>query len=467
MRDGRQSRDRSLDRRQESADGGPPPAERPAGRGRDARARGRRCCAHVRRGVDAEPALLGAGAARARVPRRLSLHQALHLALALGARLHRRHRGRRRLDRRARRLRSAGLRYLVRPHHVARRLRLDLRLPGRGRRPRPGLALGSRPLRRPRGAHRSAGEPRAHRARARRIGLAARAGADLLGRLARRRGALRVRALARQPARSFEARRRLLQHQRLHRADRAGRGGVRPAVVSASRLAPSSAETVRAMFTRIARRYDLMNSLMTAGFHHVWRRRVAATAAGAPAGPMLDLATGTADLAIAVRARTPGRFVAGADFSEGMLQVGQEKLRQRRVAHLQLLAADALALPFRDGAFACVMSAFLLRNLEDLARGLAEMRRVTARGGRVVTLDIVRPAQPLWGAVFGAYFSRVVPAIGAFVAGDRQAYTYLPQSVDRFVTPDELAELMEDVGLRDVSYRRLGLGTIALHIGIA
>ena len=221
------------------------------------------------------------------------------------------------------------------------------------------------------------------------------------------------------------------------------------------------------MFTRIARRYDLMNSLMTGGRHHAWRRRVAESATGAPTGPVLDLATGTADLAIAVRARTPGRFVVGADFSEGMLRVGQAKLRERRVARVELLVADALALPFRDGAFACVMSAFLLRNLEDLGRGLAEMRRVTARGGRVITLDIVRPAQPLWGTVFGAYFNHVVPAIGAFVAGDRQAYTYLPQSVDSFVTPDELAELMEDVGLRDVTYRRFGLGTIALHIGIA
>jgi demethylmenaquinone methyltransferase / 2-methoxy-6-polyprenyl-1,4-benzoquinol methylase len=232
-------------------------------------------------------------------------------------------------------------------------------------------------------------------------------------------------------------------------------------------FSPSKAEAVRTMFTRIARRYDLMNSLMTGGRHHAWRRRVADGAAGAPGGPLLDLATGTADLALTARARTPGRFVAGADFSEGMLRVGQAKLRDRRVTRVELLVADALELPFRDGAFACVMSAFLLRNLEDLGRGLAEMRRVTARGGRVITLDIVRPAQPLWGAVFGAYFSHVVPAIGAFVAGDRQAYTYLPQSVDRFVTPDELAELMEDVGLRDVTYRRLGLGTIALHVGIA
>jgi demethylmenaquinone methyltransferase/2-methoxy-6-polyprenyl-1,4-benzoquinol methylase len=220
------------------------------------------------------------------------------------------------------------------------------------------------------------------------------------------------------------------------------------------------------MFTRIARRYDLMNSLMTGGRHHAWRRKVVLSAAGAPAGPMLDLATGTADLAIAVRRRIPGRFVAGADFSHGMLQVGQAKLRERRVARVGLLAADALTLPFRDGAFACVMSAFLLRNLEDLPRGLAEMRRVTARGGRVVTLDIVRPAPRLWGALFGAYFNHVVPAIGALVASDRAAYTYLPQSVDRFVTPDELAELMEQVGLRDVAYRRFGLGTIALHVGI-
>ena len=238
-------------------------------------------------------------------------------------------------------------------------------------------------------------------------------------------------------------------------------------MAAAPSFSPSKAEAVRAMFTRIARRYDLMNSLMTGGRHHAWRGRVAAAAAEAPAGPALDLATGTADLAIALRRRNPGRLVVGADFSDGMLQVARGKLDAGRVARIPLLAADALALPFRDGAFACVMSAFLLRNLEDLGRGLAEMRRVTARGGRVITLDIVRPAQPLWGAVFGAYFNHVVPAIGAFVAGDRQAYTYLPQSVDSFVTPDELAELMEDVGLRDVTYRRLGLGTIALHVGIA
>jgi len=182
------------------------------------------------------------------------------------------------------------------------------------------------------------------------------------------------------------------------------------------------------MFTRIARRYDLMNSLMTGGRHHAWRRRVADAVADAPAGPVLDLATGTADLAIAVRARDPRRFVAGADFSEGMLRVGQAKLDARGLTRTRLLVADALALPFRDGAFACVMSAFLLRNLEDLQRGLAEMRRVTMRGGSVVTLDIVRPALPVWGTVFGSYFNHVVPAIGA---GRRPPGLHLPAPVRR------------------------------------
>jgi len=228
----------------------------------------------------------------------------------------------------------------------------------------------------------------------------------------------------------------------------------------------SKADAVRSMFTRIAARYDLMNSLMTGGRHHAWRRRVARAAALAPAGPVLDLATGTADLALALRSLDPRRLVVGADFSEGMLYLGRAKLQTRGERRVPLLAADALALPFVDGTFACVMSAFLLRNLEDLEQGLAEMRRVTGRGGCVIALDIVRPATPIWDSLFGVYFGRIVPAIGALVAGDRQAYTYLPQSVNRFVTPVELARLMEKVGLREVSWRRLGLGTIAVHAGV-
>jgi demethylmenaquinone methyltransferase/2-methoxy-6-polyprenyl-1,4-benzoquinol methylase len=229
----------------------------------------------------------------------------------------------------------------------------------------------------------------------------------------------------------------------------------------------SHAEAVRAMFTRIARRYDLMNSLMTAGRHHAWRRVVARAAAAAPPGPALDLATGTADLALALRAEDPARPVVGADFAEGMLGQARRKLGARRATRVALLAADALALPFADKTFACVTSAFLLRNLADLPAGLAEMRRVTMPGGLVAALEITRPGVPGWDALFGLYFNRLVPLIGALVAGDRAAYTYLPQSVERFVTPTELAHLMERAGLRAVRWRRLGLGTIALHVGSA
>jgi demethylmenaquinone methyltransferase/2-methoxy-6-polyprenyl-1,4-benzoquinol methylase len=224
-------------------------------------------------------------------------------------------------------------------------------------------------------------------------------------------------------------------------------------------------EHVRAMFTRIARRYDLMNSLMTAGRHHAWRRLTAAAVAAGPPGPALDLATGTGDLALALRAAAPSRPVVGADFSEAMLRQARAKCAARGEREVRLLAGDALALPFADKTFACVTSAFLLRNLADLAAGLAEMRRVTMAGGLVAALEITRPGVPGWDALFGLYFHRVVPLLGALVAGDRAAYTYLPQSVERFVTPAELGALMERAGLRAVRWRRLGLGTIALHVG--
>ena len=229
---------------------------------------------------------------------------------------------------------------------------------------------------------------------------------------------------------------------------------------------PSKSDSVRAMFTRIAGRYDLMNSVMTGGRHHAWRRLTAAAVADAPDGPALDLATGTADLALAVRAASPRRTVIGADFAEAMLRAARPKLAARG-ARIPLLAADALALPFGDRTFACVTSAFLLRNLADLPAGLAEMRRVTAPGGAVAALEITRPGVPGWDALFGLYFNRLVPLIGAAVARDRAAYTYLPQSVERFVTPAELARLMTTAGLRDVRYRRFALGTIALHVGRA
>ena len=219
------------------------------------------------------------------------------------------------------------------------------------------------------------------------------------------------------------------------------------------------------MFARIAPRYDLMNALMTAGRDQAWRRTAARLAAPAAGGLVLDLATGTGDLALAFLRETAARGVMGVDFVEGMLRLSREKLATRGERRVHLVAGDALALPFRGGTFASVASAFLLRNLADLPAGLAEMRRVTAAGGSVVALEITPPTLPGWRAAFRLYFHHVVPVVGALVARDRSAYTYLPESVDRFVTPAELARLMGEAGLVEVRVVRVGLGTVTIHVG--
>jgi demethylmenaquinone methyltransferase / 2-methoxy-6-polyprenyl-1,4-benzoquinol methylase len=222
------------------------------------------------------------------------------------------------------------------------------------------------------------------------------------------------------------------------------------------------------MFSRIAGRYDLMNGLMTFGMHHAWRRAAARETIPSPDGPGLDLATGTGDLALELALVHPHRAIVGADFAHGMLKIAAKKRRATdRGGRIRLVEADALVLPFEARTFAFVTSAFLLRNLADLRHGLAEMRRVSRPGGRVVALEITQADLPGWAPLFRAYFHHVVPRIGALVGGDREAYTYLPQSVERFLTPPGLAALMEGVGLRNVRFRRLGFGTVTIHTATA
>ncbi len=222
------------------------------------------------------------------------------------------------------------------------------------------------------------------------------------------------------------------------------------------------------MFSRIAGRYDLMNGLMTFGMHHAWRRAAARETIPSPDGPGLDLATGTGDLALELAEIHAHRAIVGADFAHGMLRIAEEKRRAgARGGRIRLVEADALSLPFEARTFAFVTSAFLLRNLADLRQGLAEMRRVSRPGGRVVALEITQAELPGWAPLFRAYFRHVVPRLGALVGGDSEAYTYLPQSVERFLTPPGLSALMESIGLRSVRYRRLGFGTVTIHTGIA
>ncbi|MBI1800867.1 MAG: bifunctional demethylmenaquinone methyltransferase/2-methoxy-6-polyprenyl-1,4-benzoquinol methylase UbiE [Chloroflexi bacterium] len=223
---------------------------------------------------------------------------------------------------------------------------------------------------------------------------------------------------------------------------------------------------IQTMFSRIARRYDLMNRLMTLGRDQAWRRLAARELQLPRNGLCLDLATGTGDLALAVRARYPTARVVGMDFALAMMRVGQQKLRARGESGLMFGAADALALPFGDAQFDGLVNGFLLRNVGDLPRALAEMRRVVKPGARVACLEITRPQTPVFRELFHLYFYRLVPLIGGMIAGDRQAYTYLPNSLTPFPPADRLKALMLEAGFREVRYRLLMMGTVALHVGL-
>jgi demethylmenaquinone methyltransferase/2-methoxy-6-polyprenyl-1,4-benzoquinol methylase len=217
---------------------------------------------------------------------------------------------------------------------------------------------------------------------------------------------------------------------------------------------------VRAMFDRIAGVYDAMNSVMTVGMHHRWRERAADLARVGPGDSALDVATGTGDLAVELRRRVgPSGRVVGSDFSEGMLDLARDKSRDVRWER-----ADALDLAYESDSFDAATVGFGARNFADLGRGLREMTRVVRPGGRVVVLEITTPQKPPLSFFFRAWFDTIVPAIGR-VAGDADAYTYLPSSVRRFPGPRDLAAEMAASGLRDVGWILTAGGIIAIHHG--
>ena len=223
---------------------------------------------------------------------------------------------------------------------------------------------------------------------------------------------------------------------------------------------------VAELFARIAGRYDLMNSLMTGGMHHSWKRRTARIAAQGLTGPALDIATGTGDLAFAL-SRQPGISLAvGVDLLPEMIALGQEKNRAKGTDEVvTLLRADAVNLPFPQDSFACATAGFSLRNMPDLRQAISEMVRVVRPGGRVTTLELTPMGRGVKSSLFRLYFHRLVPIIGQLVAGDRTAYSYLPQSVDYFLESERLAGLFRELGLVDVSFQKLGFGTVAIHQG--
>ncbi len=222
------------------------------------------------------------------------------------------------------------------------------------------------------------------------------------------------------------------------------------------------AHYVQGMFARIAGRYDLMNRLMTGGQDVRWRRLVVDMAQLPAGGRLLDLGTGTGDLALEALRRDARLLAVGGDFTLAMMRVGR---RRPDGASVRWAGIDALSLPFADGQFDAVTSGYLMRNVADVRQAWAEQRRVLKPGGRVVCLDTTPPPRNLLRPFVNFHLHVVIPALGRLVVGASDAYTYLPDTTENFLRAEHLAERMGEAGFRDVHFRRLMFGTMAIHWG--
>jgi demethylmenaquinone methyltransferase/2-methoxy-6-polyprenyl-1,4-benzoquinol methylase len=230
-------------------------------------------------------------------------------------------------------------------------------------------------------------------------------------------------------------------------------------------------QAVREMFADISPRYDFLNHVLSLNIDRRWRRITVRELALEPGHKVIDVCTGTADLALEIARHVrqeAGGSVVGSDFCAEMVAIGERKRQKRGVEHLSLIVADTLALPFPDASFDAATVAFGIRNVVDLDAGLAEMARVVRPGGRVAVLEFTASQHRAVRALYRLYFHRILPRVGAWLSGSRagaRAYSYLPASVDSFPGPDELSRRLEHAGLEDVRVRSLSFGIAALHVG--
>lgn len=224
---------------------------------------------------------------------------------------------------------------------------------------------------------------------------------------------------------------------------------------------------VQATFARLARYYDIMNRILSLGQDMAWRR-ILVERANVPAGGLvLDVAAGTGDVTRLLAERTSAQRVVGLDFSRPMLRLAQWKMaRSDGAAHVRLVQADGLRLPFPDDTFDSVTSAFALRNAVDVAALFAEMWRVLRPCGRVACMEICKPTAPVFRSLFELYFNRIVPLLGRALVRDPEAYTYLPESLNRFMTTEQVLRTLEGVGFRSVACQKLMMGAVAIYVGL-
>jgi demethylmenaquinone methyltransferase/2-methoxy-6-polyprenyl-1,4-benzoquinol methylase len=225
-----------------------------------------------------------------------------------------------------------------------------------------------------------------------------------------------------------------------------------------------SPDRIAGMFDAIAGRYDLLNHVLSAGIDRRWRRRAIRSLTLTGREHVLDLCTGTADLAIAARtAAPPAARVVGIDFAGAMLGVGQEKLRAQSADAIALVRGDATRIPLASGSVDAVTIGFGIRNVEDTSAACDEMRRVLKPGGRLAILEFAIPTLPIARSAYLWYFNHVLPRIGRIVSRHDAAYGYLPASVGAFATPDEFAAILRGAGFSDVRASPLTAGIVYLY----
>lgn len=227
--------------------------------------------------------------------------------------------------------------------------------------------------------------------------------------------------------------------------------------------ADQKAAYVNQMFGGIAEHYDRMNRLMTFGQDVRWRELLVHAAVLPAGGRLLDIATGTGDIAFEALRQTPDARVVAADFSLPMMEAGRAKRWNDR---LDWLGADTLCLPFEDDTFDAVSSGFLLRNVVDVVGALREQRRVVKPGGHVVCLETSPPPDNLLKPAISLHLKIGIPTLGRLISGSSYAYSYLPQSSVSFMAPEVLAQAFQEAGLQEVRYLRLMFGTVAIHVGM-
>lgn len=223
-------------------------------------------------------------------------------------------------------------------------------------------------------------------------------------------------------------------------------------------------EQVREMFDAIAPAYDFMNRAMTFGIDRLWRRRAVRLMQDVDHAKILDIATGTGDLAILMADMLDGADITGVDLSEGMIEVGRRKVAERNLSErIHFAAADCLSLPFADNSFDCITCAYGVRNFENLAAGYAEMQRVLRPGGLLVIVELSTPPSPLVRPFYNLYTRHLIPTVGRMVSKDTRAYSYLPESIAAVPQREEMCGIMRGAGLTDCRYILLTFGTCTIY----